>query len=107
MQPYTHIKHFKRVVDGDDILDRPVSWGKSAIYYETSEEGFPIRQIQVFESGVILAYDDEHYRDEYGWRDGNPICSEPPKTVAITSKDFHRIWMRHHDAKNRAHTKSG
>ena len=106
MQPNPHVKYFKRRVCGDDVVPRPAAWGGSAIYYETSEEGFPIRQIQMFESGVVLAYDDEHYHDDYGWRDGNPIYTEPPVTVAITSQEFHRVWMRHHDAQNRAHTRS-
>ncbi len=77
MPPNLHIKYFKRAVDGDDILPRPSSWGRSAIFYETSEEGFTIRQIQMFESGAVLTYDGEHYHDDFGWLDGNPIYSQP------------------------------
>ena len=55
MQPNPHIKYFKPRVSGDDIVPRPAERGGSAIYYETSEEGFPIRQIQMFESSVVLA----------------------------------------------------
>ena len=106
MQPNLHPKYFERDVDGDDIVPRPPKWGRSSIYFETSEEGVSIRQIQMFESGVVLAYDDEHYQDDYGWREGNPIYGEPPNTVPITRQDFHQAWIRHHDAKNRTHTKS-
>lgn len=104
MQPNPFIKHFKRGIDGDDIVERSADWGRSAIYFETSEEGFVIRQIQLFESGVVLTYDDSHYRDDYGWRWEIDIHPEPPVTVPITSKEFHTAWMRHTDAKNRQHT---
>jgi hypothetical protein len=101
------MKYFRRRIDGDDIIDRPVSWGRSAIYFETSEEGFASRQIQLFNSGVVLAYDGEHYHDDYGWLWGIDIHPEPPHTVPITSKEFHQVWTRHTDAKNRQHTKDG
>jgi len=104
MQPNPFIKHFKRSIDGDDIVERPAGWGRSAIYFETSEEGFVIRQIQTFESGVVLAYDDSHYRDDYGWRWEIDIHPEPPVTVPVTSKEFQTACMRHTDAKNRQHT---
>jgi len=91
---------FRRAIENDDILPRPSSWGRSAIYYETTEEGFAIRQIQLFQSGIVLAYDGEHHYDDYGWLDGNPICSDPPVTVAISSKDFQRAWTRHDEAQN-------
>jgi hypothetical protein len=93
-------RYFKRAIESDDILPRPSSWGRSAIYYETTEEGFAIRQIQLFQSGIVLAYDSEHHHDDYGWLDGNPICSDPPVTGSISSKDFHRAWMRHDEAQN-------
>jgi hypothetical protein len=83
MQPNPHIKYFKRPVDGEDIVPRPLSWGGSSIYYETSEEGFPIRQIQLFELGVVLTYDNEHYHDDYGWRDGN--CQRSLKVYHLGS----------------------
>ena len=101
MQPNPFIKYFRWRIDGDDYVDRSPSWGRSAIYMETSEEGFVGRQIQLFESGVVLAYDGEHYHDDYGWRYPNPVYTDPPRTVPITSKEFHRVWLRHTNAKNR------
>lgn len=106
VKPDPFIRYFKRRIDGDDIVDRPSSWGRSSIYFETSEEGFVIRQIQLFESGVVLTYDDEHYHDDYGWRYPEPIYPGPPATVLITSKEFHRTWLRHCDATNREHKKT-
>jgi hypothetical protein len=55
MRPNPHIKYFKPRVSGDDIVPRPAERGGSAIYYETSGEAFPIRPIQMLESGVVLA----------------------------------------------------
>jgi hypothetical protein len=106
MQTNSHIKYFRRSINSDDIVDRPASWGRSAIYFETSEEGFVDRQIQLFESGVILAYDNSHYQDDFGWRWGIDIHPEPTVTVPITSKEFHTAWMRRTDAKNGQHTEA-
>lgn len=85
MQANPSIKYFRWRIDGDDYVDRPTSWGRSAIYMERSEEGFVGRQIQLFESGVVLAYDDEHYHDDYGWRYANPVYTDPGSTQAWTS----------------------
>ena len=102
-----HIKYFRWRIDGDDYVDHPAEWGRSAIYMETSEEGFVARQIQLFESGVVLAYDDDCYHDDFGWRYLSPVYTDPPRTVPITSKEFHKVWVRRTQAKNRANKKSG
>jgi hypothetical protein len=95
------LKYFRWRVAGDDYVSRLVDWGRSAIYFETSEEGFVSRQIQLFESGIVLTYDEDHSHDEHGWLYLNPVYSDPPRTVAVTSKAFNEAWMRHTVAKNR------
>ena len=95
-------KYFRRSIEDDVYFlePRPAEWGKSAIYYETSEEGFSIRQVQIFQSGIVLAYDKNHLRDHLGWLDPNPVCDEPSTTVSISQKEFQTAWFRHADAMN-------
>src|SRR5579859_5013876 len=93
--------YLKQTVDGEDIFPRPPEWGQSAIYYETNEEGFVIRQIQLFEAGQVLAYDSSHYFDDFGRLEGSDIWAAQPQTVSITEKEFCRVWMRHAEALNR------
>ncbi|HEY1172293.1 MAG TPA: hypothetical protein VGH19_13040 [Verrucomicrobiae bacterium] len=96
------IKYFKQTVEQDDgFFPRRSAWGKSAIYYETSEEGFVGRQIQLFESGTVLVYDETHNMDDYGMMQMEPVGRFTPNTTIITSKDFHLVWPRHVDAINR------
>lgn len=94
--------YFKRTVEQDDgLFPRRGAWGNSVIYYETSEEGFVGRQIQLFESGTVLVYDENHQQDDYGVIQLEPIGRFSPNTTVITSKDFHLVWPRHRDAVNR------
>jgi hypothetical protein len=48
-----------------------------------------------------VTYDEDHSHDEHGWLYLNPVYSDPPRTVAVTSKAFNEAWMRHTVAKNR------
>lgn len=96
-----HPHYFKRTLDwNSDVVPRSPEWGNSVIFFETSEEGFVNRQIQLFESGLVLTYDDHHYHDAHGWRDQNPVATEPPNTVTISRKEFQKAWLRHKDALN-------
>jgi hypothetical protein len=45
--------------------DHHDDWG-SATYYFWVHDGFIEQQVEVYESGVILAYDRHHTEDEFG-----------------------------------------
>lgn len=42
------------------------SWGTSVFYLETDNNGFPIRQIEIYENGNRLKYNSEKKFDDYG-----------------------------------------
>jgi len=89
MQPNPHIKISSAAIDGDDIVHGrrvgPVCHLHSRLRRRDSHS-----PNQMFESGVVLSYDDEHYHDHYGWRYPNPVLYRTAVTVAITSKEFHQ-----------------
>ena len=47
--------------------DRYDDWG-TATYYFWVQEGAVEEQVEIYESGVILAYDGHHGEDEFGSR---------------------------------------
>ncbi|GAB4475935.1 MAG: hypothetical protein Kow00124_17550 [Anaerolineae bacterium] len=76
-----------------DMEDSYANWGSLTLMYEVDEEGEVLRQIEVYKSGRVLFYDQEHEEDEYG------SLSEPlheheryMRQFEISSKDFERAW---------------
>ena len=50
----------------EDRGDEHSDWGCSWWYFEVGENGYPVRQIEVYDSGIRLRYDHEHLEDEFG-----------------------------------------
>ena len=46
--------------------DQYDSWGKSIWYFETDNNGEVLRQIEAYENGKILKYDNHNIEDEFG-----------------------------------------
>lgn len=42
------------------------SWGAATYFFETGEDGWPTRQIEVYDAGPTLRYGPSHTEDEYG-----------------------------------------
>lgn len=41
-------------------------WGKSLWYIEVDNEGWLTRQLEIYENGQVLKYDEDKIEDEYG-----------------------------------------
>ncbi len=41
-------------------------WGNSIWFFEIRADGYPNRQIEVYENGIRLKYDNEHSNDKFG-----------------------------------------
>lgn len=69
------------------------SWGPAVYYFEISGEGWPIRQIEVYEAGPTLRYGPDREEDEYG-RLGSARIDELEDWAswAITSDEFEQTW---------------
>jgi hypothetical protein len=45
--------------------DKFDDWGKSTFYHELDEDFWAIRQIEIYDNGNILKYDEKHFSDEF------------------------------------------
>jgi hypothetical protein len=75
---------------GDEFDD----WGCSLWYFETDEEGWPVRQIEVYDSGPVLRYGPEHDYDRYGELGHVSLydSGDDWSTFAIPGSDFEQVW---------------
>jgi len=85
-------RYFKKIwneTTGDDVTD---SWGNSIFYFETDDNLDVVKQIQVFENGKILKYDEQNYEDEYGFLADQPLEIEDFEEEEISKINFYEIW---------------
>jgi hypothetical protein len=87
------MQYFKAYWD-ESRGDKFDSWGRSWWYFETDDGGNVLRQVEKFENGVILCYDESHIEDEYGG-----LATEPSVIEAIgvggssfTQAEFEQQW---------------
>lgn len=73
---------------GDDFG----AWGCSLWLFETDEELWPMRQIEVYEGGQVLFYDREHPDDKYGGLGEAALDPEEFDELRITSEEFEHAW---------------
>ncbi|SFN72030.1 hypothetical protein SAMN05421741_109140 [Paenimyroides ummariense] len=86
-------RYFKKIWNessGDDVTD---SWGNSIFYFETDTNLNVLKQIQVFENGKILKYDEQNYEDEYGFLADQPLEIEDFEEEEISKINFYEIWI--------------
>lgn len=84
--------YFKRhwnETTGDPLTD---DWGTSDYYFETNLSGEVLRQIQVFENGWQLFYDNENPNDDYGGLSDQPLDLEEFEQFKISKEEFEAIW---------------
>ncbi len=72
-------------------------WGFSTQYSETDEELFPIRQIEIYDNGIALKYDNEHLEDRFKFSADKSIedVLENPNNAEISKEDFENLWTSH------------
>lgn len=86
------MNYFKRHWDQTTGEDHTDSWGKSTYYFETDAEYFPTRQIQVFQNGKALKYDNEHISDDYGFLADQALEIEEFEPYKIDNVEFEKVW---------------
>lgn len=59
------MRFFRRPWD-DDRGDEFASWGTWVFYLAVDASGDVRRQVEVYASGVVLDYDEQHDEDRYG-----------------------------------------
>ena len=53
--------------------DQYDNWGTCTYYFETEDDGFPVRHIEVYENGNVLRYSEQNLEDEFGTLANNKL----------------------------------
>jgi hypothetical protein len=67
-------------------------WGGSAFLFEVHSDGWVARQIQLFDNGRLLVYDEICSDDAYGGRSTVRLEASEYEPFRITRDDFFQYW---------------
>jgi hypothetical protein len=73
---------------GDQYND----WGASTWYFETGEDMWPVRQIEVYVNGNVLHYDRHHAEDEFGGLSLAALDADDFESFVILQIEFEHVW---------------
>lgn len=85
------MKYYKRNWEesrGDEFDD----WGKSIWYFETDDSGLPTKQIEVYENGKRLKYDQTKMEDDFGGLGDQELDLDEFSEFEITESEFNKVW---------------
>ena len=67
-------------------------WGPCIYYFETDDSGEVIRQLEVYENGSRLKYDDINPTDDYGFLSDQPLNLAEFAPFSISEEQFEDEW---------------
>ncbi len=70
------------------------NWGIAHYYFETDNNGQPIRQIENYENGVVLKYDNAKPIDDYGQLSSHSLDLIEFSDFEIHSDEFNSEWIK-------------
>lgn len=85
------MRHYRRRWDetrGDEHDD----WGASEWFFETADDGWVRRQLEVYETGPRLRYDDSTPTDDHGQRSVESLDPDEWEPFLISVEEFERAW---------------
>ena len=88
------MRYFKKnweETTGDELTD---DWGVSIFYFETDKSLNVLKQIQIFENGNILKYDELNNEDEFGAMADQSLEEEEFLDCEISKEEFYNIWNK-------------
>ena len=88
------MRYFKKnweETSGDELTD---DWGVSIFYFETDDSLNVLKQIQIFENGNILKYDELNNEDEFGAMADQSLEEEEFLDCEISKEEFYNIWNK-------------
>jgi hypothetical protein len=78
----------------DDLGDACDGWGGQWWYFEVGPDGYPSRQVEVFDNGRRLRYGPGHLNDKFGGLGDKTVLGPgSPPAAAITAEEFEAIWQ--------------
>ncbi len=73
-------------------------WGTVTFYSEIRDDGYPIRDIKIYQNGNSLKYRfNDLIEDQYGMLPDQPIIENEIKIVSfeeITKEQFESLWIK-------------
>jgi hypothetical protein len=87
-----NMNYYKRDWDettGDELTN---SWGTSTFYFETDQDNYVLRQLQVFKNGRGLKYWTEFTEDDYGMLSDQPLEPDDFVQHMIDKAEFEKVW---------------
>ena len=85
------MKYFKRNWN-ETRGDQYDSWGKSVWFFETDNNGEVLRQIEVYDNGKVLKYDNENIEDEFGMLADQNLDLTEFNEFTIEKEEFENNW---------------
>ena len=84
-----YFKKFWNESSGEELTD---SWGNSTYYFETDENLNVLKQVQIFQNGNTLKYDNRKIEDEYGFLTNYPLEIEDFEGNEINKAEFSQAY---------------
>jgi hypothetical protein len=77
-------------IRGDEFSN----WGHSVWYFEVDDDGWPVRQVEVYDAGRVLRYGIGHEEDGHGGLGQASLydSDEDWGPFEITGAEFQRVW---------------
>jgi len=72
--------------------DQYDSWGKSIWYFETDNNGEVLRQIEAYDNGKVLKYDNQNIEDEFGGLADQNLDLTEFVEFSIEKEEFENKW---------------
>ncbi len=67
-------------------------WGTSWWYFEVDDDNCVKRQIEVYENGKVLKYDEDNFKNEYGGLSDQPLEFSEINAIEISGIEFETRW---------------
>ena len=85
------LRYFKRKWN-ETRGDQYDNWGTSIFFIETDNSGFPSRQIEKYDNGIVLKYGDKITEDEFGMLGDQDLDLEEFGEFEISKTEFETEW---------------
>ncbi|KAB8333689.1 hypothetical protein SD80_012205 [Scytonema tolypothrichoides VB-61278] len=66
-------------------------WGGATYYFECLSSGYPTRQIEIYDNGIVLIYNEQHISDQFGMLSDKPIEPFHKELREVSVDDFEAI----------------
>jgi hypothetical protein len=85
------MRYFKRYWD-EPRGDANDAWGCSWWYFEADDAGVVSRQVEVYDHGPTLRYDESRLNDQFGGLSDQPLDLGEFAGFEIPCEEFERVW---------------